>query len=110
MNKDNSVSREQLVHFVTLDCKDEVHAKRCLEALAIYGKPDALAFNCVSYEFGIKEGDAKAVYIIERWRKWEDLDALLNEKVIPALPQYNQLLKKPFDPARDTVRIKLLSV
>jgi hypothetical protein len=94
---------------VTLDCKDEEHAKRCIDALANYGRPDALAFNCVSYDFGIKEGTVDTVCLIERWRKWSDLDALLNEKVVPALPMYNQLLKKPFDPSKDTLRIKLSS-
>jgi len=28
--------------------------------------------------------------------------------VIPALPHYNTLLKRPFDPARDTLRIRLV--
>lgn len=107
---DNPVNAGQFVHVVTLDCKDEEHAKRCIEALTNYGRPDALAFNCVAYEFGIREGTVDTVHIIERWRRWQDLDALLNEKVVPALPMYNQLLKKPFDPSRDTVRIKLSSV
>lgn len=96
-----------LVHVVTLDCKDEAHAQRCLDALANYGRPDALAFNCESYEFGLKEGTTDTVYLIERWRRWQDLDALLREKVVPALPMYNQLLKKPFDPGKDTLRINL---
>ena len=47
------------------------------------------------------------VYLVERWSRWEDLDALLQAKVIPALPLYNQLLKRPFDPAQDTLRIQL---
>ncbi|MGE0145145.1 MAG: hypothetical protein AB7T19_17810 [Planctomycetota bacterium] len=95
------------MHLVTLNCKDAEHAARCMEALANYGRPDALAFNCVSYEFGLKLGATDTVYIVERWRQWRDLDALLTEKVVPALPLYNQLLKQPFDPARDTVRINL---
>ena len=28
-------------------------------------------------------------------------------KVVPAMPMYNQLLKRPFDPSKDTLRIKL---
>jgi len=96
-----------LVHVVTLECKDEDHARRCLDALANYGKPDAHAFNCVSYEFGRKKDSPAPVYLIERWNRWEDLDALLQEKVIPALPLYNELLKRPFDPATNTLRIAL---
>ena len=95
------------VHVVTLECKNEEHAKRCLDALAAYGRPDALAFHCVSYEFGLKEGTADTICLVERWKQWQDLDALLHAKVIPALPMYNQLLKRPFDPAKDTVRITL---
>ncbi len=86
------------------------HAKRCIDALANHGRPDALAFNCRPYEFGLKEGTTDTVCLVERWRRWEDLDALLNAKVVPALPLYNQLLKRPFDPARDTVRIRLAGV
>jgi hypothetical protein len=92
---------------VTLECRDEQHATRCLEALAEYGRPDALAFNCVSYEFGLKEGTSDTVCLVERWRRWEDLDSLLAAKVVPALPTYNQLLKRPFDPAKDTLRVRL---
>ena len=97
----------QLIHIVTLDCKDAEHAMQVIGALTNSGKPDALSFNCVAYEFGLKEGTTDTVYIVERWSKWEDLDALLQAKVIPALPIYNQLLKRPFDPAVDTLRIKL---
>lgn len=95
---------------VTLDCKDESHALQCMEALAHYGRPDALAFNCVSYEFGFRDDSADTVYIVEHWRKWQDLNALLEEKVVPALPVYNQFLKRPFNPATDTLRINLSSV
>jgi len=49
------------------------------------------------------------VCIVERWRRWEDLDALLRDEVVPALPLYDQLLKEPFDPARDTLRVTLSS-
>jgi hypothetical protein len=105
-----STSAGPFVHVVTLACKDGAHAKQCVEALASYGRPDALAYNCASYEFGMLEGTVDTVYIIERWRQWSDLDALLNEKVIPALPLYNQLLKRPFDPSSDTMRIKLSGV
>ena len=109
MNTVNPASDGQFMHVVTLDCKDEEHANRCLDALANYGRPDALAFSCVSYDFGMREGTTATVYIIERWRRWSDLDALLVEKVVPALPIYNQLLKRPFDPSKDTVRINLRS-
>lgn len=101
------MTEAQLVHVVTLQCKDAEHAQRCLGALAAYGKPDALAYRCAAYEFGLKEGAADTVLLIERWRTWADLDRLLTEKVVPALPVYNQLLKRPFDPARDTQRIRL---
>lgn len=107
MNDDSTAGEGRFVHVVTLDCRDEDHARRCIEALANYGKPDALAFNCISYDFGIRDGTADTVCIVERWRRWQDLDALLAEKVVPALPMYNQLLKRPFDPARDTLRIDL---
>lgn len=107
MNEDNNAREGTGVHVVTSDCKDGDYAKRCMEALAKYGRPDARAFRCVSYEFGIREGTASTVSIIERWRTWADLDALLTEKVAPALPMYNRLLKTPFDPSRDTLRIKL---
>lgn len=107
MITENSTSGGSLLHIVILDCKDGAHASRCLDALANYGRPDALAFNCVSYEFGLKEGTRDTVYLIERWRQWQDLDALLKEKVVPALPMYNQLLKEPFDPAKHAVRVGL---
>jgi hypothetical protein len=107
MSRDDSGAGSQLVHVVTLACKDADHAERCLEALTNHGRPDALAFQCESYEFGIREGTVDTVYILERWRSWQDLDALLQEKVVPALPLYDQLLKRPFDPAKDTVRIRL---
>ncbi|MGE0104943.1 MAG: hypothetical protein AB7H86_22250 [Blastocatellales bacterium] len=97
----------KLIHLVTLECKDGEHAARCIDALSNYGKPDAHAFNCLSYEFGLKKGTTDTVHLVERWSRWEDLDALLAEKVVPALPLYNQLLKRPFDPAQDTVRIEL---
>ena len=97
----------QHMHVVTLECKDAEHAARCITALRDFGRPDALAFNCASYEFGLKEGTLDTVYVVERWREWKDLDALLEAKVVPALAMYNQLLKRPFDPAKDTVRITL---
>lgn len=96
-----------LLHLVTLACKDSEDARRCLEALEAYGRPDALAFGCASYEFGLEEGSSERIRLVERWRSWEDLDALLNEKVVPALPMYNRLLASPFDPARDTLRVRL---
>jgi hypothetical protein len=107
MKTSNPTTEGQLVHVVTLECKDEEHATRCLAALTSHGRPDALSFNCVSYEFGLKEGSSDTVYIVERWTRWDDLDALLGAKVVPALPMYNQLLKRPFDPSKDTLRIRL---
>jgi quinol monooxygenase YgiN len=103
----NSGVEGRLIHVVTLDCKDQEHASRCLSALAEHGRPDALAYGCVAYEFGLQEGTTDTVRIVERWTHWKDLDALLVERVVPALPTYNQLLKRPFDPARDTLRIRL---
>jgi hypothetical protein len=103
MNKERSTDEGRFAHVVTLDCEDAEHAQPCVEALANNGKPDGLAFDCSSYEFGIREGTADTVCIAERWRRWQDLDALLAEKVVPALPMY----KQPFDPARGTVRINL---
>ena len=99
----------QLVHVVTLQCKDAEQAQNCLAALAQYGRPDALAFNCGSYDFGLKQGTTDTVYLVERWNRWDDLNALLEQKVVPALPLYNQMLKRPFDPATDTLRIALVS-
>jgi hypothetical protein len=108
MEMNDSQSDARFLHLVTLECKDGEHAARCMAALTDHGRPDALSFNCASYEFGVKEGSADTVLIVERWNRWEDLDALLQAKVIPALPMYNALLKQPFDPGRDTVRIDLL--
>lgn len=110
MEAQDSNGSGSLIHIVTLNCKDEEHANQCLDALTNYGKPDALSFKCLSYDFGLKAGDPETVYIIERWNQWEDLDSLLNVKVIPALPMYNQLLKNPFNPATDTLRIELSDV
>jgi len=95
------------VHIVTLACKDAAHAARCLEALGAHGRPDALACHCLSYEFGLREGSTDTVQIVERWNRWDDLDELLRTKVVPALPTYNQLLKRPFDPTTDTLRVTL---
>ena len=92
---------------VTLACKDGAHARRCLEALAQYGRPNGLAYGCLAYEFGLRVGAPDTVHIVERWHRWSDLDRLLVEKVAPALPMYNELLRRPFDPAQDTVRIAL---
>lgn len=109
MSKEPTKNRGQYIHIVTLECKDTEHATRCLEALEQYGKPDAISFKCLSYEFGLKEGSTETVHLVERWDRWEDLDALLTDRVVPALPLYNQLLKRPFNPATDTLRIKLAS-
>jgi len=107
MKTHDSTSRGRLLHVVTLECRDGEHAKRCLDALAAHGRPDALAFDCASYEFGVRQGAEDTVVLVERWTRWEDLDALLSAKVIPALPVYNALLKRPFDPAKDTMRIEV---
>lgn len=96
-----------LVHIVTLSCKDAAHADRCQQALAAYGRPDALAYGCSSYVFGPRLGDPTTLVLVEQWNRWEDLDKLLVEKVVPALPIYNELLARPFDPSRDTQRIPL---
>lgn len=97
----------RLVHIVTLPCKDAENARRCLQALADYGRPDALAFGARTYEFGLQVGTAATVRLVERWERWQDLDALLAQKVVPALPLYNEMLAQPFDPQRDTARIEL---
>lgn len=110
MKSQDHTSTGKLIHVVTLACKDGEHAKQCLEALANYGKPDSLSFNCLSYEFGLKAGTTDTVYLVERWNKWEDLDGLLQAKVVPAIPMYNQLLKSPFNPATDTLRIEVSEI
>lgn len=92
---------------MTLACKDAAHAQRCLGALAANGRADAEAYGCASYEFGLREGSEDTIHVVERWQRWDDLDALLAEKVVPALPHYNQLLRSPFDPSRDTLRVAL---
>ena len=97
------------IHIVTLDCRDAEHARQCLDALGDYGKPDALAFGCLSYEFGLKTGSQDVVILVERWSSWHALDTLLSEKVVPALPLYNSLLLRDFDPGRDTVRVEVKS-
>lgn len=45
--------------------------------------------------------------LVERWSDRADLDRLLAEKVVPAPPTCNALLKRPFDPAADTLRVAL---
>jgi quinol monooxygenase YgiN len=96
-----------LVHLVTLACRDEDHAQQCLSALAETGRSDALEYGCRSYDFGLRDGTNDVVRIVEHWSRWEDLDALLADRVVPALPVYNQLLARPFDPTIDTERITL---
>jgi len=110
MDNTESPDDPNLIHIVSLDCKDADHARRCLEALANDGRPDALAYNCRSYEFGLQEGIPTRVVLVERGSDWGDLDALLMEKVVPALPNYNQLLREPFDPVTCTTRIRLSGV
>lgn len=97
----------QNIHIVALRCKSAGHATQCLTALRDYGRPDALAYECQSYEFGRKVGDDATVILIERWGDFSQLNRLLTDKVIPALPDYNALLDREFDPARDTLRIVL---
>lgn len=108
MNATDQAATPRHAHIVTLRCKDADHASRCLEALRQYGRPDALSFRCASYEFGLQEGSPDTIHLVERWHRWADLDALLIQKVVPALPVYNALLQRPFDPATDTLRITLL--
>lgn len=101
----------RLVHVVRLECRDdEESAARCLGALGDHGRPDALAYGCLSYEFGPALGTRATIVLVERWNRWGDLDALLAEKVVPALPLYDEMLARPFDPARDTTRIVLAAV
>ncbi len=107
MSSQNNLSTGKLVHIVNLLCKDEQCAQQCIEALRNYGRPDAMACGCTSYDFGIQLGTTDTVYLIERWNSWNDLDKLLVEKAVPALPAYNALLKSPFDPVKDTTRIEL---
>lgn len=107
MNTSLSTSPGPHLHVVTLRCKDAAHAARCMEALSRYGRPDALSYGAASYEFGLVAGSSDAITLIERWERWADLDRLLQEKVIPALPLYNELLARPFDPAVDTLRVNL---
>lgn len=97
----------RFIHVVTLSCKDAARAQECLKALAAYGRPDAISYGCASYEFGLKVGDDATVLLVERWEDFAKLDRLLAEKVVPALPVYNALLARPFDPVRDTLRIAL---
>jgi quinol monooxygenase YgiN len=97
----------QNVHLVTLACRDADHAQQCIAALADSGRSDALEYGCASYDFGLREGTEDVVRVVERWDSWDDLDALLTERVVPALPVYNQLLARPFDPSSDTERITL---
>lgn len=61
-----------------------------------HGRLDALALNCRSYGFGLKDGVADTVCIVERWSQREDVETLLSAKVVPALPMYNQVLMRPF--------------
>lgn len=45
----------------------------CNEAVASLpaATHDALAFNCTSHEFGLKESNTDKVCIVERWRRWQ---------------------------------------
>ena len=97
-------SRGRFLHVVTLDCKDTERARQCIDALREHGRPDAMEFGCLAYEFG---RDGARVLLVERWADWGRLDALLEQRVVPALPLYNELLAQPFDPARDTRRVEL---
>ncbi|KLV11563.1 hypothetical protein C9I92_12990 [Photobacterium ganghwense] len=108
MDELTGIERGSLIHIVTLRCKDTDHARQCLELLEQFGKPDALHYRCLSYEFGLREGTTDTVCIVERWQHWQDLDALLQYKVTPALLMYNRLLSRPFDLETDTVRIRLV--
>jgi hypothetical protein len=85
---------------------DPEHATRCLAALTEYGRPDP-SRSTASPTSPDQGRLPDTVCIVERWRRWEDLDARLQTKVVPAVLRYNQLLKRPFDPAKDTLRITL---
>jgi hypothetical protein len=63
------------------------------------------SYRCQSYDFGLRQGSETTVYIVETWNDWADLNSLLTEKVVPALPLHSELLRRLFDPQRDTVRI-----
>ena len=95
------------IHVVTLRCKDETHAEHCLGALRDHGRPDAMAYGCRSYDFGPQASDSRTIMLVERWDDFSALDRLLAEKVVPALPTYNALLERDFDPANDTMRISV---
>ncbi|MCB1552593.1 MAG: hypothetical protein KDJ14_02200 [Xanthomonadales bacterium] len=97
----------RFVHIVTLDCKDPEHALRCIQMLTQVGLPDAKMFQCVSYEYGLEVGSTERIVLIERWQRWEDLDALIEQCIAPDLDKYNSLLKQPFDVIRDTRRVEL---
>ncbi len=105
MNDTPSPPDGRNIHIVTLHCKDEEHAARCETALAGAGRPDAQSYGCLSYVFGRKAGAPDTVILVEHWADFAQLDRLLTERVIPALPAYNALLARDFDPARDTVRV-----
>jgi quinol monooxygenase YgiN len=95
------------IHIVMLRCNSAEDATSCLHALSQYGRPNALEYGCESYEFGRKAGESETVILVERWPSFDLLDRLLTEKVIPALPTYNALLERAFDPLRDTIRLRL---
>lgn len=107
MQTNDRTSQTDSIHIVTLRCKDAEHAIKCVQALEAYGRPDALGYGCKSYEFGLKSGEDDTVVLIERWADFGQLDRLLTEKVVPALPVYNALLARAFDPQRDTTRVRL---
>jgi quinol monooxygenase YgiN len=107
MNFPRPQTEGRLLHVVTLQRKDDARTAQRIAALASYGGTDALACSCISYEFGLTEGASDTVLIVEHWNGWQDLDTLLATKIVPALPMYNPLLKRPFDPAKDRLRIRL---
>lgn len=96
------------IHLVTLDCKDADAAQQALGILTSQSRQDALDYGCASYDVGLVEGSDDRIRLIERWPDWAPLDRLLAEKVAPALPHYNAMLARDFDPARDTVRVRLV--
>ncbi len=107
MTNETGSGQGKCLHIIRLECKSPEHAENCLGALANYGRPDALEFGCHSYEFGLQEGSDTVIMLVERWPDFDSLERLLEEKVIPALPTYNELLASPFDPERDTTRVTL---
>jgi hypothetical protein len=100
--------RPMFQHNVTLPCKDEDDAQKMFDTLRTIGLPGAKGCNAYSYEFGLEVGSKTKVWVVEKWYKWEDLDAHLEKNVTPNLDDFNALMPEPFDPAKHTTRIELV--